>query len=279
MNTNSDEVESSLAYSDSPSLEPVSTPDAALEHRSLVGIRIRNRRGIFTCGAPDFAVDRDMRVYLQTSRGHELGTVSHERLKNEQDRQKELVIHAILRPATDADLDQEKKQLEQALSDRSRCMQRVQQLHLNMRVVKAERLFDGSRIIFYFLAPQKVDFRELVRLLASDFRMRIELRQITSREYVGMSGAIGSCGRKTCCSTFLVKAPSVEMMMADAQKLGRHAGKLNGVCGRLKCCIAYEYDFYREALDGGQSRSSCGGCGSSGGCTTGVRGDNEAHKS
>ncbi len=249
-----------VAYADglgTQSLAPALKSETLKRH--IYGLEFRNKRGVFTISS-DLEIPTGSSILVETNRGKELAKVRYSQLNKHQERARELEVYELISLASDKDLQIQAKNEAQELADQSLCMQKIRDFKLNMRVIRTERLFDNSRIIFYFLAPQKVDFRELVKVLASLFRARIELRQINSREHVAMMGAVGSCGRQTCCSSFLTKTPAVDMSMVDVQRMGKNPGKLNGVCGKLKCCISYEYDFYREALEGIPVKGSCVGC-------------------
>jgi cell fate regulator YaaT (PSP1 superfamily) len=126
------------------------------------------------------------------------------------------------------------------------CQQRVKQRNMEMKLVRAEYLFDGSKIIFYFTADGRVDFRELVRDLAQHFRTRIEMRQIGVRDEAKQVGGLGICGRELCCSSHLREFVPVSVKMAKAQGLALNPTKISGQCGRLLCCLAYEYETYNE---------------------------------
>jgi cell fate regulator YaaT (PSP1 superfamily) len=119
-----------------------------------------------------------------------------------------------------------------------------------MQLVRVERYFDGSKIIFYFTAESRVDFRELVKRLVNDFRTRVEMRQIGVRHEAQMLGGLGPCGREFCCTSFLKKFGSVSIKMAKAQDLPLNPAKISGVCNRLFCCLSYEYDSYRLMKQG-----------------------------
>ena len=201
-------------------------------------------------------------MVVRTCRGKEVATVKYVQLNKMLEREREIDIKRVIRLVNEQDLDAERRNREKEKSAMEIAQKKSDLLKLKMSFVRSEFLFDSARIIFYFLAPQKVDFRELVRLLSREFRTRIELRQISNREYVGLNGAIGACGRQTCCSSFLTKTPKVNVRMVENQRLSKNPSKLNGVCGHLKCCISYENDFYREALEGIPRRSSCVGCSS-----------------
>lgn len=130
------------------------------------------------------------------------------------------------------------------------CKDRIQTLHLPMHLVRVERFFNGSKIIFYFTAESRVDFRELVKVLVHEFRTRIEMRQIGVRHETQMIGGIGHCGRELCCSLFLTTFDSVSIKMAKAQDLPLNPAKISGLCNRLLCCLTYEYETYKTMKKG-----------------------------
>lgn len=130
------------------------------------------------------------------------------------------------------------------------CRNIVKELELPMQLVRIERYFDGSKVIFYFTAESRVDFRELVKRLVSHFRTRVEMRQIGVRHEAQMLGGLGPCGREFCCTSFLKKFGSVSIKMAKAQDLPLNPAKISGVCNRLFCCLSYEYDSYRLMKQG-----------------------------
>ena len=137
-------------------------------------------------------------------------------------------------------------------------MLKIRERGLGMKLTRVEQLFDGSKLIFYFTAEGRVDFRELVRELAAEFRTRIEMRQIGVRDEAKMIGGYGTCGRPLCCTTFLTSFEPVSIKMAKQQDLSLNPSKLSGLCGRLKCCLRYELPNAKGTVHGG--------CGSEGGC-------------
>ncbi len=157
-------------------------------------------------------------------------------------------IKRVLRPAGDEDLKQyhEQKGREQEIMVRSRAMAR--NLKLDMKIAEVELQADGKKGTFFYTAEQRVDFRELIKLYANDFRMKVEMRQIGARQESGKVGGIGSCGRELCCSTWLSDFKSVNTAAARYQNLSINQTKLSGQCGRLKCCLNYELDTYMDAL-------------------------------
>jgi len=144
---------------------------------------------------------------------------------------------------------------------------KIRERGLGMKLARVELLFDGSRLIFYFTAEGRVDFRELVRELAGEFHMRIEMRQIGVRDEAKMIGGYGTCGRPLCCTTFLTSFEPVSIKMAKQQELSLNPSKLSGLCGRLKCCLRYELPNAKGVAHGGCG--SEGGCDNPSGCGTG----------
>jgi cell fate regulator YaaT (PSP1 superfamily) len=154
------------------------------------------------------------------------------------------------------------------------CLLKIRERGLEMKLTRVEQLFDGSRLIFYYTAEGRVDFRELVRDLAAHFRTRIEMRQIGVRDEARMLGGYGSCGRPLCCTTWLQSFEPVSIKMAKQQNLSLNPSRLSGMCGRLKCCLRYELPNSKGVVHGGcGEEGGCGSCsnptGPGGGCGTG----------
>jgi cell fate regulator YaaT (PSP1 superfamily) len=181
----------------------------------------------------------------------------------------------LLRRATTQDADVHRRQLEREQEARRSCLLKIRDLRLEMKLSRVEQLFDGSRLIFYFTAEGRVDFRELVRQLAAEFHTRIEMRQIGVRDEARMLGGYGSCGRPLCCTTWLQTFDPVSIKMAKQQDLALNPSKLSGLCGRLKCCLRYELPNAKGQLRGGcGDEGACSnptGCGT-GGCGSGTCG-------
>ena len=181
--------------------------------------------------------------------------------------------HTVVRRASRDDIVQRLKQ-QQREQDAQRVAQlKIRERGLSMKLTRVEHLFDGSRLIFYYTAEARVDFRELVRDLAAHFRMRIEMRQIGVRDEAKMLGGYGSCGRPLCCTTFLTSFEPVSIKMAKQQQLSLNPSKLSGQCGRLKCCLRYELPNgngvkHGGCADGGSctNPTGCGSCATGGGC-------------
>lgn len=159
-------------------------------------------------------------------------------------------LRKISRIATKADLEQIKKNREKTKEAFATCQKKIQEHALKMKLIEAEYSFDRSKLIFYFTAEGRVDFRELVKDLARIFKARIELKQIGVRDEARLLGGFGSCGRELCCATFLKDFEPVTIRMAKEQSLPLNPAKISGVCGRLMCCLGYEHKLYLELLKG-----------------------------
>lgn len=186
------------------------------------------------------------KVIVETTRGQEMGTVRiPPREVSEEDLQAPL--KPILRIATTEDLEQYRQNLYLAKEAISICKAKILKHGLPMKLVHSEYAFDRSQLTFYFVAENRVDFRELVRDLAATFRTRIQLMQIGPRDQAKMMGGIGPCGLTLCCSTFLKELMPISMKMAKDQSLFLNPVKFSGVCGKLMCCLQYEHQMYSEA--------------------------------
>lgn len=202
--------------------------------------------GVFSCRARD-RYARGQRVIARTGRGQEAGEVlceATEHVLSQMDTDGR--TGQILRLLS-ADDDHELEKIEEQLvSERDVCRGRISELGLDMQLVEVERVYGGERAIVYFLAEQRIDFRELVKVLAKDLQTRIEMRQIGVRDEAKLLADYGDCGKPVCCNTHLSEMPPVSMKMAKLQKATLDPNKISGRCGRLKCCLRYEYDTYQE---------------------------------
>jgi len=175
-----------------------------------------------------------------------------------------------VRIATDDDIVTRLKHEQREQEAHRVAMLKIREHGLGMRLARVEQAFDGSKLVFYFTAEARVDFRELVRELASEFRTRIEMRQIGVRDEAKLLGGYGTCGRPLCCTTFLQSFQPISIKMAKQQDLSLNPSKLSGLCGRLKCCLRYELPNAKGEVHGGcGSEGGCdnpSGCGSGGGC-------------
>ena len=189
---------------------------------------------------------RNCRVIVRTNRGMEAGEVLCEATDRAVAQVKSTSHGQILRTMSEAD----QKELGHLQANESEelatCQKHVKQLDLDMQLVDIEHLFGGERVVIYYLAEERVDFRELVKQLASEFQTRIEMRQIGVRDEAKLLADYGDCGKPVCCNTHLSVMPPVSMKMAKLQKATLDPTKISGRCGRLKCCLRYEYDTYEE---------------------------------
>jgi cell fate regulator YaaT (PSP1 superfamily) len=208
----------------------------------LVGVQFLTAGPIHPCEAGHFALQSGDRVVVETERGTRLGTVVAVLAGGQRDP----TLRRILKKADARDLEKADRLLLRERDALRLCLQQVHARALGMKLVHAEQTFDGGKMTFYFTAAGRVDFRELVRDLAHLLHMRVEMKQIGARDEAKAIGAIGPCGRELCCSTFLRTPGGVSVKMARGQGLSPNPSKLAGMCGRLKCCLRYEYDTYLE---------------------------------
>ncbi|MCR8645886.1 stage 0 sporulation family protein [Paenibacillus sp. N1-5-1-14] len=215
---------------------------------SVVGVRFKKAGKVYYFDPLDFDIDKESSVIVETARGVEYGKVVIGK-KTVQENDVVLPLKKVIRIAdyTDAKLVEENKKA--AKDAFSICLDKIKEHNLRMKLVDVEYTFDRNKIIFYFTAEGRVDFRELVKDLASIFRTRIELRQIGVRDEAKMLGGIGPCGRVLCCSSFLGDFEPVSIKMAKDQNLSLNPTKISGLCGRLMCCLKYEHDNYESAKD------------------------------
>lgn len=213
----------------------------------VVGIRFKPVGKIYYFNPEDIELVVGDGVIVETTRGVEYGTV--EVAGKEIDEEKfNMPIKSILRKATEADKKQAEENKKLAKDAYPICMEKISANNLEMNLVDIEYTFDRSKILFYFTADGRVDFRQLVKDLASVFRTRIELRQIGVRDEAKLLGGFGICGRPLCCSQFLGDFEPVSIKMAKEQSLSLNPTKISGTCGRLMCCLKYEQDAYDELL-------------------------------
>ncbi|MFB3165303.1 cell fate regulator YaaT (PSP1 superfamily) [Bacillus niacini] len=214
----------------------------------VVGVRFKKAGKIYYFDPGDLSIQKDDFVIVETVRGVEYGRAVVPR-KQVEDHDVVLPLKKVVRIADHKDrmIVEENKQAAQEAYDV--CNEKVNGHQLDMKLVDVEYTFDRNKIIFYFTADGRVDFRELVKDLASIFRTRIELRQIGVRDEAKMLGGIGPCGRMLCCSTFLGDFDPVSIKMAKDQNLSLNPTKISGLCGRLMCCLKYENDEYEAAKE------------------------------
>ena len=213
----------------------------------VVGVRFKSVGKIYYFAPNGIQFKKGDFAIVETVRGTEIGEVMLENRGVEEDRVVS-PLKPVLRKATDDDFKkvEEIKKKEKRAFDT--CLEKIRQHNLSMNLVDVEYTFDENKILFYFTADGRVDFRELVKSLASVFKTRIELRQIGVRDEAKMLGGIGVCGRPICCNSFLGEFEPVSIKMATEQNLSLNPTKISGTCGRLMCCLKYEQSTYEEML-------------------------------
>lgn len=212
---------------------------------TVVGVRFKRSGKIYYFDPNDLDIKADDNIIVETARGVEFGScvIGPKEIKEE-----DVVtpLKNVIRKATEEDIqkhNENKKREQEALT---LCTEKIEKHKLPMKLIDVEYTFDNNKIIFYFTAEGRVDFRELVKDLASVFRTRIELRQIGVRDEAKMVGGLGPCGRPMCCSSFLGDFAPVSIKMAKEQNLSLNPTKISGICGRLMCCLNYEQSTYED---------------------------------
>lgn len=214
----------------------------------VVGVRFKKAGKIYFFDPGDVSLTQGDGAIVETARGVEFGQVAAGPLEVEES---EIVapLKKVIRKATDQDNEQMAVNKEKEESAFRTGLEKIEAHNLPMKLVGVEQTFDGNKIIFYFTADGRIDFRELVKDLASVFRTRIELRQIGVRDEAKMIGGLGCCGRELCCSVWLSDFASVSIRMAKDQNLSLNPTKISGICGRLMCCLKYENESYEQARE------------------------------
>jgi len=215
----------------------------------VVGIKFRTAGKNYFFDPLDFNLALGDEVIVETSRGVEFGTVASEICEVE-DKAVVQPLKPIIRIANEEDKRKNAENIAKREKALAICQQKVDARKLEMKLVDVEYTFDNSKVIFYFTADGRIDFRELVKDLAAAFKMRIELRQIGVRDETKMMGGIGSCGRDLCCHAWLHDFNTVSIKMAKTQNLSLNPTKISGICGRLMCCLQYENDTYLDLKKG-----------------------------
>ncbi len=212
---------------------------------NVIGVRFKRAGKIYFFDPKDLDVAAGDNVIVETIRGIEFGKVV---TGKEQIDEKDLVspLKPVIRIADDNDKAKHLNNREKANAALVTCQEKIDKHGLEMKLIDAEYTFDNNKVIFYFTADGRVDFRELVKDLASVFRTRIELRQIGVRDEAKILNGIGQCGRRLCCANWLADFAPVSIKMAKDQNLSLNPTKISGICGRLMCCLRYEYDTYKS---------------------------------
>lgn len=214
---------------------------------NVVGIRFKKVGKIYYFEPQDLKINKGDYLIVETARGIELGecVIGIKEISEE-----EIIspLKKVLRIATEEDILKHKENKDKEVAALEICLKKIEEHNLNMKLIDVEYTFDNNKVIFYFTADGRVDFRELVKDLATIFKTRIELRQIGVRDEAKMIGGLGPCGRPMCCSSFLGDFASVSIKMAKEQNISLNPAKISGNCGRLMCCLKYEQEVYEEKL-------------------------------
>ena len=208
-----------------------------------VGIRFRQQGKVYDFDVGHFVLTSDSKVIVETEQGLALGTVVTLPRPYEKSKAKG-PLKKVYRLANDDDIRQHRENLELEKTAHAYCLECVKKLGLEMNLISVEALFDRTKLTFYYTADGRVDFRELVKMLVKAYRVRIEMRQIGVRNRAKMCGAVGRCGRELCCASFINDFQPVSVKMAKEQGLSLNPSKISGLCGRLMCCLAFEYRTY-----------------------------------
>ena len=215
--------------------------------KKVIGVRFKNPSKIYFFDPCEFEPKLGDRVIVETSMGKEMGTVSianklidESKIKND--------LKNVIKIADEDDLKHQRKNEEKEKEALEKCRKKIKEHGLDMNLVEARYLFDNSKLIFYFMAEGRIDFRDLVKDLAAIYKTRIELRQIGVRDQIKRLGGNGICGRELCCCSFLNEFESVSIKMAKEQNLSLNTSKITGSCGRLMCCLKYEENVYEEKM-------------------------------
>lgn len=216
---------------------------------NVVGVifEVTKKRYYFEAVNKDEVYKKGDQVIVDTIRGQEIGTI-YNTLMSLSEKHLVLPLKPVIKKASEEEIAKYSALREEALKAQEICKEKIAKHNLPMKLINTEFTFDKTKLIFYFTAEGRIDFRELVKELATIFKLRIELRQIGVRDEARILGDIGVCGKNLCCRTFLNKFNSVSIKMARDQGLVINPSKISGVCGRLLCCINYEYQQYEEAI-------------------------------
>ena len=215
------------------------------EYTHFVGVKFSNTPRAYFFGIKDLNLKLNDKVIVETVRGTELGTVAIEPLSIDK-YSNSLLLKPVLRKATDTDIKLAEINQKDAAFALEICEAEVKKLNLDMNLISCEYTLDKSKVLFSYLADDRVDFRELLKVLASKLHTRIELRQIGSRDKAKMVSGVGVCGRELCCARFIGDFDRISINMAKNQLLALNIQKLSGQCGNLMCCLRYEDEAYKD---------------------------------
>ena len=216
----------------------------------MIVIRLRDSGQVYRCSSVGFNCKEGKYVIVEHDRGLDYGLIISPKDATEAEKCPKEQVKKIVRLATDNDLRQIEENRSKAKEAFASCSKKIEEHKLDMKLVRAEYSFDRTKIIFYFTANGRVDFRDLVKDLAKIFKARIELRQIGVRDEAKIFGGFGPCGRELCCARFLKDFEPVTIKMAKEEGLPLNPPKISGLCGRLMCCLSFEYETYKVLSKG-----------------------------
>ncbi len=213
--------------------------------KKVVGIRFKPAGKVYDFEVGAFVLQQNDPVIVETEQGLGLGWVAVQPwIREEEGSGKPL--KKVFRMATPKDFEQRDRNRETEIAAHAYCQKTILELELKMNLFAVESTFDGNKLTFFFTAEGRVDFRELVKILVKEYRIRIEMRQVGIRNQAKMCGGLGRCGRVLCCATFIEKFEPVSIRMAKEQGLSLNPTKISGQCGRLMCCLTFENEIYRQ---------------------------------
>lgn len=226
-----------------------SNPKIKETYKYVVFVHFKDTRA-YSFGSNENIYSIGEKIIVETIRGNELGVVAKATIPYEEYQNKQFELKPVIRKATKKDVDNYFTNFEKAKEALLVCQNEIKNLKLDMNLIEAEYTLDSSKLIFTYAAEERVDFRELLKILANKFHCRIELRQISSRNKAKMVGGIGQCGRELCCAKFMNDFDMISINMAKNQLLALNIQKLSGQCGKLKCCLKFEDEQYKEMRKG-----------------------------
>jgi Uncharacterized homolog of PSP1 len=222
-------------------------PESKAESYLIVGIRYKENGKIYYFDPDGSVFERGDQVIVDTARGIEFGTIAKENTLVPLS-ELTLPLRKVLRTATPEDIAHHEEIEKKKKEAFAICQEKINEHNPEMKLIDVEYTFDNTKLMFYFTADRRVDFRELVKDLAAIFKMRIELRQIRPRDSARFMGGLGSCGRPFCCSTFLSNFVQISVKMAKEQNISLNPAKISGTCGLLMCCLQFEHQTYEEEI-------------------------------
>ncbi len=224
----------------------------------VVGVRFKRACKTYNFDSNGLKFKVGERVIVETERGIAIGTVTYVPIDKEI-RKLSKPLKKVIRKAEEMDYERLEFNKEREMDAFKICKEKIESYNLPMRLIDVEYLFDSSKAIFYFISDSRVDFRDLVKDLATEYHTRIEMKQVGVRDETKLLGGIGPCGRELCCSTFLTNFEPVTVRMAKEQNIALNPAKISGVCGRLMCCLIYEHDITQNKK-GAAPSVDCNGC-------------------